>query len=257
MNAAAEPFQAQKALSSNGGSMKVVVFGDSILKGVITIPESKNLFDVTPNDALTYAQKKLGFELDNRSIYGNISSKGLIKMQKYFEKGEQPDFCIIEFGSNDCDYDWNIFAPGAELPPFDQIQPKVPFDDYMKNIEAMVKLCREHKVTPILMNLIPYVCDDWFKTITKGHDADAIIKFLNGTAETLGKNQERYNTALTNFANENKVKLLDYWKQAVTIPDFKKKYMGPDGIHLNEDGYGHLGIAWWTFLSYAPAIKEF
>ena len=44
--------------------MKVVVFGDSILKGVITIPESKNLFDVTPNDALTYAQKKLGFELE-------------------------------------------------------------------------------------------------------------------------------------------------------------------------------------------------
>ena len=74
--------------------MKVVVFGDSILKGVITIPESKNLFDVTPNDALTYAQKKLGFELDNRSIYGNISSKGLIKMQKYFEKCK---FCCFWF----------------------------------------------------------------------------------------------------------------------------------------------------------------
>ena len=53
-------------------NFSVVVFGDSILKGVITKPDSKNLFDVTPNDALTCAQKKLKFELDNRSIYGNI-----------------------------------------------------------------------------------------------------------------------------------------------------------------------------------------
>ena len=238
-------------------NFSVVVFGDSILKGVITKPDSKNLFDVTPNDALTCAQKKLKFELDNRSIYGNISSKGLQKMQKYFEKGGHADFCIIESGSNDCDYDWNIFASGAELPPFDQIKPKVTFEEYLKNIEAMVKLCRENKVTPLIMNLIPYVCDNWFKTISKGHDADAILKFLNGSAETLGKNQERYNTALTKFANDNKVKLLDYWHLATTIPDFKKKYMGPDGIHLNEDGYEHLGLSWWTMLSYAPEIKEF
>ena len=58
--------------------MKVVVFGDSILKGVITIPGSNKLFDVTENDSLTLAQKKLGFELDNRSIYGNITSNAHI-----------------------------------------------------------------------------------------------------------------------------------------------------------------------------------
>ena len=96
--------------------MKLVVFGDSILKGVVTIPESKNLFDVTPNDALSWAQKKMGFDLDNRSIYGNITSKSLTKVKKFFEKGESADFCLIESGSNDCDYDWNIFEPGAELP---------------------------------------------------------------------------------------------------------------------------------------------
>ena len=67
--------------------MKLVVFGDSILKGVVTIPGSNKLFDVTENDSLTLAQKKLGFELDNRAIYGNITSMGLLKLQKFFEKG--------------------------------------------------------------------------------------------------------------------------------------------------------------------------
>lgn len=64
--------------------MKLVVFGDSILKGVITIPGSNKLFDITENDSLTLAQKKLGFELDNRAIYGNITSKGFLKLQKFF-----------------------------------------------------------------------------------------------------------------------------------------------------------------------------
>ncbi len=238
-------------------NISVVVFGDSILKGVITIPESKNLFDVTQNDALTYAQKKLGFELDNRSIYGNITTKGLQKMQKYFEKGGHADFCIIEFGSNDCDYDWNIFTPGAELPPFEEIQPKVPLEEYISNISEMVKLCRDNKVTPIIMNLVPYVCDDWFKTITKGQDAEAILRFLSGNPETLGKNQEKYNSALTKFAKDNKVKILDYWEITTRIEDFKKKYMGPDGIHLNEDGYEHLGLSWYTYLPFAFKLKEF
>ena len=236
--------------------MKLVVFGDSILKGVVTIPESKNLFDVTPNDALSWAQKKMGFELDNRSIYGNITSKSLTKVKKFFEKGESADFCLIESGSNDCDYDWNIFAPGAELPPFEQILPKVPLDQYLANITEMIDICRQHNVVPLLMNLIPYVCDDWFKTISKGHDADAILKFLGGTPETLLQNQQRYNEELKKLAKEKDVPILDYWHVTTITPDFAKKYMGPDGIHMNEDGYEHLGLALWTFFSFVFKKKN-
>ena len=231
--------------------MKVVVFGDSILKGVITKPDSKNLFDVTPNDALTWVQKKMGFDLDNRSIYGNITSKSLTKLNKFFDKGETADFCLIESGSNDCDYDWNIFAPGAELPPFEQILPKVPLDQYLANITEMINICREHNVVPLLMNLIPYVCDNWYKTISKGHDAEAILKFLGGTPETLLENQKRYNDELTKLAKEKDVPILDYWHVTSIIEDFAKKYMGPDGIHMNENGYEHLGLSLYTFFSFA------
>ena len=232
--------------------MKLVVFGDSILKGVITIPGSTKLFDTTENDSLTLAQKELGFEMDNRSIYGNISSKGLIKLQKFLEKGGQADICIIEFGSNDCDYDWNIFEPGAQLPAFDQIKPKVPLEEYLANLDQMVKLCRDHKITPVLMGLIPYVCDDWFKTIVKGHDEEAILNFLGGTAETLGKNQEVYNLALKDFAQKNKVLLLDIYKIYRELPD-SKKFMCYDGIHPNEEGYEHLAFCWTHFL---PLVKK-
>ena len=219
--------------------MKLVVFGDSILKGVITIPNSGKLFDVTDKDSLTLAQKKLGFEMDNRSIYGNITSKGLVKLQKFFDKGESADFCIIEFGSNDCDYDWGTLVQ------------KVPLAEYLDNLAAMVKLCREHKVTPLMMGLIPYVCDDWFKTIIKGHDEAAILNFLGGRAETLGKNQLIYKNAQADFVQKNNVQFLDPWN----IFEGHKELMCYDGIHPNEKGYELLAEAWIKFLS--EVKKEF
>ena len=232
--------------------MKLVVFGDSILKGVITVPGSKNLFDVTPNDSLSLAQKELGFELDNRSIYGNITSKGLVKLQKFLEKGGEADFCIIEFGSNDCDYDWNFFATDkqqtAALDPV-ELKPKVPLEQYLENLTQMVNLCRTKKITPIIMGLIPYVCDSWFKTITKGHDEKAILNFLGGTAETLGKNQLVYKNALSDFVQKNNVQFFDPWGLFCNNPEL----MCFDGIHPNEQGYSYLGLGWINFL---PKVKK-
>ena len=219
--------------------MKLVVFGDSILKGVITIPDSKNLFDVTENDSLSLAQKELGFELDNRSIYGNITSKGLVKLQKFLEKGGQADFCIIEFGSNDCDYDWGSFVQ------------KVPLEQYLENLKQMVSLCRANKITPLMMGLIPYVCEDWFKTIIKGQDQAAILDFLGGKAETLGKNQLIYKNAQADFVQKNNVQFLDPW----TIFEGHKELMCYDGIHPNEKGYVFLAQGWIHFLSHVK--KEF
>lgn len=219
--------------------MKLVVFGDSILKGVITIPNSDKLFDVTENDSLSLAQKELGFELDNRSIYGNITSKGLIKLQKFFEKGGEADFCIIEFGSNDCDYDWGTLVQ------------KVPLAEYLENLSAMVKLCRDNKVTPLMMGLIPYVCDDWYQTIIKGQNEAAILDFLGGSSETLGKNQLIYKNAQADFVQKNNVQFLDPW----TIFEGHKELMCYDGIHPNEKGYELLSKAWIKFLS--EVKKEF
>lgn len=219
--------------------MKLVVFGDSILKGVITIPNSGKLFDTTENDSLSLAQKELGFELDNRSIYGNITSKGLIKLQKFFEKGGEADFCIIEFGSNDCDYDWATLVQ------------KVPLAEYLENLKQMVELCRANRVTPLMMGLIPYVCDDWYQTIIKGQNEAAILDFLGGSSETLGKNQLIYKDAQTDFVQKNNVQFLDPW----TIFEGHKELMCYDGIHPNEKGYELLSKAWIKFLS--EVKKEF
>ncbi|MCR4734120.1 MAG: SGNH/GDSL hydrolase family protein [Treponema sp.] len=225
----------------------IVVFGDSILKGVVTNPESDRIFDVTENNSLALAQKELGFELDNRSIYGNIITKGQLKFNKWLEKGGKADICIIEFGGNDCDYDW---APISENPKAAH-QAKVPLADYMRILDQMVKDCREHKITPLLMTMPALVADCWLETVSKGLSREKNLEFLDGDYGKLYRNHEIYNTHLLKYAYENKVQFVDMRLAILESPNYRN-LMCKDGIHPNEAGYRLMADLWIKEL---PKVK--
>lgn len=219
--------------------MKITVFGDSILKGVITIPESKNIFDITQNDSLSLAQQKLGFELDNRSIYGNIITKGQQKFNKWLEKGGTTDICVIEFGGNDCDYDW---APISENPD-GNFQPKVPLADYLNILDQMVTECKKHGFTPLLMTMPSLVPDWWINTISKGLNKDNILKFLGGNYDKLYRNHEIYNLHLLEYIYKNNIEFVDMRRTLLESADYRD-LMCLDGIHPNEKGYELMSKVW-------------
>lgn len=223
--------------------MKITVFGDSILKGVITRPESDKIFEITENDSLTLAQKELGFELDNRAVYGNIICKAQTKFTKWLEKGGSTDICIIEFGGNDCDYDW---PPISENPDGTFLQ-KTPLQDYLRILDEMVKTCREHKFTPVLMTMPALVPETWVETISKGLNKENILKFIGGNCDKLYRNHEIYNTYLVKYAYENNVQIVDM-RLALLESENYKKLMCLDGIHPNEDGYKLMSQVWIDFL---------
>ena len=85
------------------GINKISVYGDSILKGAVTGTGSGNMFDIIAENSLSLASKKLGFELNNQSVFGNIITKAQRKLNKEIEKGTAGDAAIIESGGNDCD----------------------------------------------------------------------------------------------------------------------------------------------------------
>lgn len=219
--------------------MKITVFGDSILKGVVTNPGSDKIFEITENDSLSLAQKVLGFELDNRSIYGNIISKAQVKFNKWIEKGETSDICIIEFGGNDCDYDW---APISENPD-GEYQQKTPLDDYLRIHEQMVNVCKDHNITPVIMTMPPLVHERWLETVSKGMNKENVLKFIGGNSDKLYRNHEIYNAKLTEFAYTHGVKLVDMRTAMLQTPNYRD-YMCMDGIHPNEAGYEVLSKVW-------------
>lgn len=219
--------------------MKILVIGDSILKGAVTGTASGHLFDIIEDSSLNLAQKALGFEMDNQSVFGNTIAKGQRKLNKMLERGETADFCIVEFCGNDSDYDWALVS---ENPNEAHIQ-RTPPADFIRIYSEMIESLREHKITPVIM-ISPALCAErWFNHITKGHNAQNILDFLGGDKEKPFKNQKEYDDALLDFAKKNKVQYVNMREPMLESGHFDD-LMCQDGIHPNEEGYHFMSEIW-------------
>ena len=228
--------------------MKILVIGDSILKGAVTGTDSGHLFDIIENSSLNLAQKALGFEMDNQSVFGNVISKGQRKLNKMLERGETADFCIVEFCGNDSDYDWALVSEN----PNEAHQMRTPFEDYLRIYDEMIKTLREHKITPVIM-ISPALCAErWFNHITNGHNKENILNFLGGDIEKPFKNQKSYDDALVEYAKKNNVQTVNMREPMLATGHFDD-LMCQDGIHPNEDGYRFMSEIW---IKEIPNLKK-
>ena len=228
--------------------MKIIVIGDSILKGAVTGTDSGHLFDIIEDSSLNLAQKALGFEMDNQSVFGNVIFKGQRKLNKMLERGESADFCIVEFCGNDSDYDWALVS---ENPQENHLQ-RTPPSDFIRIYSEMIKSLREHKITPVIMISPALVADRWFNHITKGHNVQNILNFLGGDREKPYKNQKEYDDALLEFAKKNSVQYVNM-RTAMEESGHFEDLMCLDGIHPNEEGYRFMADIWIKEL---PELKK-
>lgn len=225
---------------------KIAVFGDSILKGAVT-GYSDHLFDILPENSLTLAQKKLGFEMFNDSVFGSTISKTQKRLNKFFEKGENADIVIIESGGNDCDFDWNTWLRSEEpVPPQRTLLP-----DFIRILDEMVLSVKNKGVLPVVMTMPSLVADRWYNHITRTLDEETRKKVDNFLGEnpidTLSKNHELYNLNLMEYCRKNKVTMIDMRKAILESGDYRS-IMCKDGIHPNEKGYEYMAGVWEKFL---------
>lgn len=241
--------QSSIIVSMENNINSIVVFGDSILKGAVTGTGSGHLFDVIENDSLSLAKNHLGFEINNLSVFGNIISKGYRKLTKVLEREEKYDLAIIEFGGNDCDYDW---PPVSENPLSENHKPRTEISDFINILKEMVSLLRQNKITPLIMSMPPLVPDWWFEHICDGNNKENILKFLEGNPHKLYENHERYNLELCDFAQKNHVQIVDMRRAMLSAPNYRN-LMCRDGIHPNEKGYEYMSEIWIKEL---PLVKK-
>ena len=99
----------------------IALWGDSVMRGVV-YDEQRGRYGLLPENAADRASRTLGLTLYNRSRMGCTVTKGLSIMKRDIEAGVEPQAALIEFGGNDCDYDWampagiSISLPGAGCP---------------------------------------------------------------------------------------------------------------------------------------------
>lgn len=225
----------------------IVVWGDSILKGIIS---SEDLKQIRPSsiNALQIAGEKLGIEINNKSIYGAHILKLQQTQIRNFNKGISEVVALIESGTNDCDYDWNDVCSK----PFSEITQKVPLSQFKKTLSEMIDSCRQHKITPVLVTAPELVVSNWIKYIAIGLDKEKINSFIENEPNKLLQNQEEYMQAFHQMAKEKNVQLIDIRSQFKKSPN-SNLLMCKDGVHPNIEGHKFMAD---IFIQQLPNIKK-
>jgi acyl-CoA thioesterase-1 len=212
-------------------SYKVVVTGDSISKGVV-YDDNKGKYCILENNYVSILQNKLKGVVQNTARFGSTLIKGAGRL-KHDVENANPDIVLIEYGGNDCDFNWSEIADDPER----EHSPKTEFHQFEQLLKETIQFLTSNKIIPVLLTLPPLNAERYFKWVSKS-DPNAennILRWL-GSVTKIYWWQERYNSMVLKVAEETRTKWIDIRGAFLQDPDYSK-FLCVDGIHPNEAGH--------------------
>lgn len=210
--------------------MKIQIYGDSIMKAVVVDENYK--YHPLAKELLTQLQAETGVEAVNRAHFGYTSDKGQAVLARDLEKGLDCQTALLEFGGNDCDYNWAevAAAPEGEHLPHNSVC------CFISNLKSMASSLKNSGVQPILMTLPPLDAEKYLNFIGRlGCDTKAILHWL-GDVQMIYRWQELYSNAVAQLAARMDLPLVDVRSRLLSRRDYST-LTARDGIHLTEAGY--------------------
>lgn len=208
-----------------------IIFGDSIMK--CTVYEGGR-YRSCYNEVFLPRMEGLDIALDNRSRFGCTAGRGLGLIQKAIAAGERPDYALVEYGGNDCNFDWPAVGREPDYPH----QPVTSLSDFEATMGECVALLRGAGITPVLMSLPPIDSDKYYEyIISKGVDRASLLRFL-GSPLSIYRYQELYSDAISKLARAEDLPFVDVrsaFLRCIGSP-FDHLISG-DGLHPTEKGY--------------------
>lgn len=217
---------------------RVVLWGDSLGKGVVW-NEQRGRYGAAPVNAVQIVSEQIGVEIDNRSRFGSTAPRGLELMERELGEGLRADAAIIEFGGNDCNFDWAVIADSPDA----QHDPATPPKQYEDALRRMVAVLRARGLRPILMTLPPINAERYFQFLVGDKlNGGNILRWL-GDVNRIYRFQEWYSGMAACIARELCVELLDLRALCLARQDFVTRLLCADGLHMNEEGQRFVGNA--------------
>ncbi|MBN7773457.1 SGNH/GDSL hydrolase family protein [Clostridium aminobutyricum] len=207
----------------------ICVFGDSVARGVI-YDEKKEKYTFLKNCFINIFAEDFNIPVTNYAKFGCTITKGVELLKKHQEELSKYDYTILEFGGNDCDYNW---AEVAACPEKIHL-PNVPFDVFKERYETVIKQVKMCGSRPILLSLPPIEPNRFFNWVSKGLNRENILKWL-GTKETIYNWHAQYNEIVLEIAKKHQIPIIDI-RKAFENRDCSE-LICKDGIHPNEKGH--------------------
>ena len=236
-----------------GIQRRIEVFGDSLLKGIQVNPGNMR-YHVDNNIDLELIEEKHFLRIRNFSKFGCTITKGLALIEKRL-RGDEPlcDAIIMDFGGNDCDFDWKAISER----PDDEHLPCTPLDVFTDTYRKTIELLKEKGIRPILTTLPPIDAQKFFQWFCKGLNRANILKWL-GSIDAIYRWQESYSRAVERIAAETNTLLIDL-RGAFLKHRRLDRLLCEDGTHPNTEGQKIITQALLDFMennSAAPHLSQ-
>ncbi len=209
--------------------VNITVYGDSILKGVL-LEDGKYRMERSWEKLLS---EKYGLQIRNKAHFGNTLGKAFPQIERDCEtQPAQGEIAVLEFGGNDCDFDW---AKVAAEPEGEHVC-KTPLPRFEELYRAAIRHIRESGREPVALTLPPihsvryldFICRD-------GLSKQNILRWL-GDVDAIFRWQRDYSEMVSKIAAEQHVKTIDLRQVFLHDGHSPEELLCSDGIHPSRLG---------------------
>lgn len=219
----------------------VVIYGDSLMKG--TVIDDSFRYRATIASRLDKLEQRFGLSFINRARFGSTSNKGKSLLEHDIANGLQCTYALIEFGGNDCDFQWDAVSKE----PSSQHQPNTPLACFEENIRGMIAELKAAGTTPVLMTLPPIHAERYLSFVTRnGSDKSKILQWL-GDVHLIYRFHELYSDTVAKIARQGNILLADIRSRFLDKHNLNE-LIGADGIHLSHSGHALVLEAFEEFI---------
>ena len=209
---------------------KIQIYGDSIMRGILLDKEKCKYYSM-PEDDLSEIRDAYSLQIVNKSRFGCTVEKGYKLLQNAIDKGLDCDMIFLEYGGNDCNFNWNEVSENPEK----EHKPFTPIDLFENLYRKIIVNLKGLGITPIIMSLPPIDAEKYFNWISQGLCKENILSWL-GDVQMIYRFQELYSSKVTQLAYETNSPYIDI-RSAFLDKHNYKKLLCDDGIHPNEAGH--------------------
>ena len=217
---------------------RIAALGDSLTKGVIL--NEKNRYSVADHSFMDIISDELDLRVDNYGKFGCTVSFGNDVIERHAADITDSDYTFIEYGGNDCDFDWLKIADA----PHEEHLARTPLETFAEKLSALIEKVRELGSIPVIISLPPILSDTYFsffsRTMTEEQKCN-VKEWLGGDVGIISRWHESYNRALFQVANQTRAQIIDVTTPFDTYRGDLTALYCQDGIHPN--GLGHKLIA--------------
>ena len=213
---------------------RIAALGDSITKGVVL--NDQNRYSAAEQSFLDIISNELDLRIDNYGKFGCTVGYGNSVIERHTADIADSDYTFIEYGGNDCDFDWMKIAQD----PHGEHKARTPLEEFTEELSSLVAKISELGSVPVLISLPPILSDTYFSFFSRSmsdEQKNNIKEWLGGDIGIISRWHESYNRALFQVANQTRTQIIDITTPFDTFRGDLTSLYCADGIHPNARGH--------------------